>query len=343
MEIDQFIAENQSTWQRLEQLAARVRSRTTRIKPGELDELLGLYDIVSVHLSQARARYDDTVLTDGLSRSLGSARAAIYGSPGRGNRPIRTFFSVALPAAIYQTRRAIAVAALLTLVPAVGIGVWLSGSPDVRDAAVDRRTQELISSQSFEGYYSSNPAQAWVFELFTHNIEVTLLTFGLGALGAVGGIAILVQNAFSIGTMAAVMHAAGKGELFWGLIVPHGLLEMSSVVMGAGAGLAIAWAVVVPGDRTRAVALRETGMRSAVVMLGAMVCLVGSAIVEAFVTPSGLPTAVRLAIGVSLLGALVTFGAVRGRRMSRAGASGTFGDLDPSSMEALETALQTTA
>lgn len=343
MEIDQFIAENQPTWRRLEQLANRARSRTTRIKPAEIDELLGLYDVVSVHLSQARARYDDTVLTDGLSRSLGTARAAIYGAPSRGVHPTRTFFAVALPAAIYQTRRAIAVAALLTLVPAVGIGVWLSGSPDVRDATVDRQTQELISSGSFQGYYASNPAQAWVFELFTHNIEVTLLTFGLGALGAVGGVAILVQNAFSIGTMAAVMHAAGKGELFWGLVIPHGLLEMSSVVMGAGAGLAIAWAVIVPGDRTRSAALRDTGMRSAVVMLGAMVCLVGSAIVEAFVTPSGLPTATRVTIGVVLFGGLVAFGAIRGRRVSRAGASGTFADLDPQSMLALETALHPAA
>ena len=293
MEIDQFIAENQPVWQRLDQLAGRARRRTGRIRPEEIDELLALYDTVSVHLSQARARYDDTVLTDGLSRSLGAARAVMRGPDRTGRHSLRAFFSVALPAAIYQTRRAIAIAALLVLVPAVGVGVWLTNSSDIRDATVDTATQRLVATQDFEGYYSSNPAQAWVFELFTHNIEVALLAFGLGVLGAVGGVAVLVQQGLSIGTMAAVMHAAGRGKLFWTLLIPHGLLELGAVYMGAGVGLAIIWAVIAPGDRSRAEAIRVSGMRSAVVMLGAMLCLVASAAVEAFVTPSGLPPAAR--------------------------------------------------
>ncbi len=328
MEIDQFIAENQPVWRRLEDVSRRTSSRAKRVGPNEIDELLGLYDVVSVHLSQARARYDDTVLTDGLSRSLGEARAAIYGSRAGSGRPIRTFFSVALPAAMFQTRRAILLAALVTLVPAVIVGVWLAHSPDVRNAEIPAELQKVIANDEFEHYYSSKPAQQWVFELFTHNIEVAVMAFGLGAAGAVGAIALLGKQGQSVGTMAAVLHSAGRGELFWGLILPHGLLELSAVFMSGGAGLAIAWAVIVPGDRSRSESLRLAGMRSSVVMLGAMCCLVCSAIIEAFVTPSELPIAVRVGIGVVTFTALLTYGLGLGSRVTRNGATGTFADLD---------------
>lgn len=334
MEIDQFIADNLLHWQRLEALASKGRRRGSTLGPAEADELLALYDTVSGHLSVARTHFDDQTLNDALSQLLGFARGLIYRPKPRRRNGLWIFVSVVFPAAAWHTKRFILIAALVMLVPAAATGFWLANSDEVRNATIDPSLQRLLSGGEFEDYYSSNPAEAWAFELFTHNIEVTALAFAGGAVFVVGSWLILFDNGLNLGTSAAVMHAAGKGPLFWGLIIPHGLLELSSIFLGAGAGMAIGWAIIAPGDRSRADAIAETGMRSAVVMLGAMLCLVVAGFTEAFVTPSGLPTSARVAVGVAWFVGLLCWVLVAGPRAVARGATGTFRDLADRSLDA---------
>ena len=39
-----------------------------------------------------------------------------------------------------------------------------------------------------------------------------------------------------------------RGGLFWGLILPHGLLELTAVFVAGGVGLRLFWSWVEPGD-----------------------------------------------------------------------------------------------
>ena len=327
VEIDQFIADHQHEWQRLETLARSGRRRRSKLSPEQADELLELYDVVSAHLSTARTHFDDQTLNDALSQLLGFARGLIYRPRRRPRNGLWTFLAVIFPAAAWQTRRFVVLAAVVMLAPAVATGAWLTGNAEVRNSTIDPRLQEILADRGFEDYYSSEPAEAWAFELFTHNIEVTALAFAAGAVLVLGAWVLLFQNGLAIGTTAAVMYSAGKGSLFWGLVVPHGLLELSSIFLGAGAGMAIGWAIIAPGDRSRAEAISATGMRSAVVMLGAMLCLVVAGATEAFVTPSGLPTGARVGVGVAWFVGLVAWVVVAGSRAVALGATGTFRDL----------------
>ncbi len=58
-----------------------------------------------------------------------------------------------------------------------------------------------------------------------------------------------------IGVVAGVGVAAGNGEALVELIVPHGVLELSCIVVSGAAGLRIGWAIVDPGRRPRGQAL----------------------------------------------------------------------------------------
>ena len=223
MEIDQFIADHQLEWQRLETLARSGRRRRSKLSPEQADELLELYDVVSAHLSTARTHFDDQTLNDALSQLLGFARGLIYRPRRRPRNGLWTFLSVIFPAAAWQTRRFVVLAAVVMLAPAVATGAWLTDNAEVRNSTIDPQLQEILADRGFEDYYSSEPAEAWAFELFTHNIQVAVLSFGGGALGGIGGVLLLVSNGANLGVSAAVMHAYDKGALFWGLITPHGL------------------------------------------------------------------------------------------------------------------------
>lgn len=322
MDIDRYIQRNEPTWRRLADLS-RVGSRDARrLSDDEVAELVALYQRVSAHLSHARSRYRDPELNARLSGVLGEARVVIYRRRGSALASVGRFFSETFPAAVWGSRRYIAAAAVLFFVPALGMGLFMSVSPTALDAAVPPELQELIAEEEFADYYSSDAAQNFAGTVTINNIQVAFLAFALGVVPLVGTSWVLALNGLNVGVMAAVMHRAGEGAQFWGLILPHGLLEISAIVVAGAAGLRLSWALVAPGDQTRAAAFREAGLRAVVIVMGLALCFVAAGFIEGFVTPSGLPTALRIGVGVAALSLFVAAVVLLGSRAERKGLTG---------------------
>ena len=69
----------------------------------------------------------------------------------------------------------------------------------------------------------------------------------------------LWQNALNVGVAGGLMAANGKLGLFFGLILPHGLLELTAVFVAAGRRLRLGWTVSTPA---RAGAARRSPRRA---------------------------------------------------------------------------------
>jgi len=326
VDIDRYMQRNDPAWRRLEELSRRASRNVGGLSDDEITELLSLYQRVSAQLSHARTQYGDPDLNARLSQVLGEARNVIYRRRGRPWRVAGRFLTETFPAAVWHSRRFVAVAALCFLVPAVGMGVWLANSPGVLDAAVPTELQALIAEEEFESYYSSDAAQNFAGSVTLNNIQVAFLAFALGVVPLVGPAWILAFNGLNVGVMAAVMHRAGEGPLFWGLILPHGLLEILAILIAGAAGLRLSWSLVAPADRTRSQAFREEGMRAVVIVMGLVMCFVVAGFVEGFVTPSGLPTALRIAVGASVLAGFACYIVLLGARAERKGLTGLLGE-----------------
>ena len=145
------------------------------------------------------------------------------------------------------------------------------------------------------------------FEAFAGGI-----TFGLLTLVA------LIVNGANLGDAAGLFYAAHHPGEFWGLVAPHGLLELSSVVLAGGAGLRMGWALISPGDRPRSAALAAEARGSVVLVLGTVLTLAVSGVIEGFVTGSALPTAVRVGIGAAIELAFLSWVVLCGRSARRA-------------------------
>ena len=92
MDIDRFIARNQASWARLAELTGRARRGVGNLGPGELDELVQLYQRTSTHLSYVRTYHDDAALTARLTtrggrRERRRLRASSAHPPGRWRLP----------------------------------------------------------------------------------------------------------------------------------------------------------------------------------------------------------------------------------------------------------------
>jgi uncharacterized membrane protein SpoIIM required for sporulation len=299
VDIDAFVAANQGAWARLQELTRTARRMST-VTPEELDELTSLYQRCGAHLTHARVAYAaDSALVSRLTLLVGDTHAVLYGQrEGEVARTVAEFVTVTFPAAIFSLRRFIVVAALLTLVPWAVLQVWLSISPEAFELSAPDAAREAYINEDFESYYSSQPSQNFATQVFLNNIRVAFLAFAAGILLCVVTAAILVTNGANGGAAGGLFTHVGQADKFWGLILPHGLLEISAVIVAGAAGLRIGWTLIDPGDRTRRSALTEEARRAGNVLVGLVAAFLLAALVEGFVTGRPWSTWVRVGIGV---------------------------------------------
>jgi uncharacterized membrane protein SpoIIM required for sporulation len=321
VDIDAFVAAHAPTWARLERLVQRA-GRPRRCDGAELDELVDLYQRTATHLSVIRTSSPDPILVDRLSALTIRARSVVAGGRVRGWREVGRFFTTTFPAAVYRSRRWAIGAAVFTIVVATAFGVWIATHPEVqRQIASPAEVKQLVE-HDFADYYSSAPAASFGAKVFFNNAWVAALAFVVGIAVAVPTVFVLFENAANVGVAAGLMAAHHKLGLFFGLILPHGMLELTSIFVAAGVGMRIGWTVIDPGDRRRADAIAEEGRAAVAVILGLVCTFLVAGFTEAFVTPSGLPTWARIAWGVTIEVAFIAYVTVFGRRAARAGETG---------------------
>lgn len=326
MDLDRFLATNQPLWDRLGVLAAKGSRGASRLSASEIDELVRLYQRTSSHLSYVRTYYRDPALTARLTGLVATAGAIVYGTRPKSLRAFGRFFTRTFPGALWHNRRFVAVAALLFYLPAIAVGAWLANSDKAVEAVGPPALREAYLNEDFESYYSSKPASEFAAQVTTNNIQVGFLVFAGGVFLCVPTAILLVFNGANLGVPAGLFAAAGQSGKFYGLILPHGLLELTAVVIAGSAGLRLGWSLIDPGDRPRRVALIEEGRRSVVLVLGLVVTFVVAGLIEGFVTGSPLPTFARVGIGVLVEIAFVLYVVVLGREAADRGITGLFGE-----------------
>ncbi len=325
MDVDRFIASNQASWTRLDELT-RLPKRS--LTPPQVDELVRLYQRTSAHLSHVQTEWADPALVARLTRLVANAAGLLYSTRARSAAGVGRFFTTSFPAAVWHVRRFVVAAALLLLVPAAVMGTWLASSEEALQASGPDAVRAAYVAEDFESYYSSAPAGQFATQVTVNNIQVSILAFAAGALLCVVTAYLLITNGANVGLAAGMFAAAGEQPKFWGLILPHGVLELSAVIVAGAAGLSIGWAIVAPGDRVRSVALADEGRRAAAIVLGLMLAFIVAGTIEGFVTPSSLPTAARVGVGMAAGVAFWTYVVTLGRRAAAAGYTGAIGEHD---------------
>jgi uncharacterized membrane protein SpoIIM required for sporulation len=328
VDIDRYIARNEPTWARLADLTGRARSKVASLSPAELDELIQLYQRTSAQLSYARTYFHDQALTTRLTRLVADATGVIYGKRARRSRTIRTFFAITFPAALWDCRRFILVAVALFFVPAILVGTWLVHDQKALDASATPAERKEYVDERFEQYYSDQPHALFFTQVTTNNIMVSFLAFAGGAAGCVFGAYLLMLNGLGLGQAGAWMITEGDALRFFGLIVPHGLLELSAICIAGGTGLRVGWTLIAPGDRPRADAVADQGRRAITVVIGLITMFIAAGTIEGFVTGGGLPPALRVAVGVAAWVAFVTYLVVQGRAAAARGFTGAMGEVE---------------
>ncbi|KKC04208.1 stage II sporulation protein M [Mycobacterium nebraskense] len=322
MDVDAFVLAHRGTWDRLDRLVGRRRS----LSGAEVDELVELYQRVSTHLSMLRSASSDSLLIGRLSSLVARARSVVTGAHAPLSSTFARFWTVSFPVVAYRSWRWWLGTAVAFYAVAVVIAFWVVGNPEVQSALGTPSDIEQLVNHDIASYYSEHPAAAFALQIWVNNSWVAAQCIALSVLLGLPIPILLFQNAANLGLISGLMFQAGKGGVLLGLLIPHGLLELTAVFLAGAAGMRLGWSVISPGDRPRGQVLAEQGRAVVSVAIGLVGVLLVSGLIEALVTPSPLPTFVRVGIGIIAEAAFLTYIVYFGRRAAKAGETGDIED-----------------
>jgi uncharacterized membrane protein SpoIIM required for sporulation len=321
MDVDAFVASRSPQWVRLGQLSRRAR-RPRRMTGPEIDELVQLYQRAATDLSTVRSATPDPALIGRLSRLVADARSSVTGPHGGAWVNAQHFVTVRFPGQLHRLWRWWASVGVVFIAVSLAMGFWIATHRHVQDSLAPPDAVKALVGHDFKSYYSDHPAHDFAFHVWVNNAWVAALSLVSGVFLGIPTVYLMLQNAANAGVDGGYMAAAGRTGEFFGLLLPHGTLELTALFISAGVGLKLGWTVVDPGPRRRTDALAEEGRAAGAVAIGLVGVLAISGILEGFVTPSPLPTWARLAIGIGVWCAFMAYIVVLGGRAVRAGETG---------------------
>ncbi|HLN99362.1 MAG TPA: stage II sporulation protein M [Pyrinomonadaceae bacterium] len=315
MATDRFIEKHKNAWQRLEDLLKLLDgSSLRRLHREEVRELGRIYRRTASDLAIARAESRDPRLINYLNSLVIRAHGRIYQADAQGGSRISAFFARDFPRTFRRTWRYTAVSfgvfALFSVIGFVGTKYDVEFSELVGVPPAFREVYIETKTHWWEDLNEAN--QVGASAIFTHNIQVTIYTFALGALFGVGTLFYLAYNGATIASVLALTYRAGFGNDLLTFMAGHGVIELSCIFIAGGAGLLIGSALVMPGDLSRADALKSRGKEAVRLMMGVAVLLVLAGIIEGFISPAPISPKIKFTIagitGLALYGYLLIAG-----------------------------------
>ena len=147
--------------------------------------------------------------------------------------------------------------------------------------------------------------------LMTHNTKVSIFTMALGMTWGVGTILLLFYNGVILGAVAFDYVLAGQAKFLGGWLLPHGAIEIPSILIAGQAGLLLGRALLAKGARLALRArLRQIAPDLVTLIFGVGLLLVWAGLVEAFLSQYHepvIPYSAKLAFGAIELVLLVLF------------------------------------
>jgi uncharacterized membrane protein SpoIIM required for sporulation len=312
---DRFINQRKNAWQRLEELLKLLdHASLRRLNREEVRELGRIYRRTASDLAIVRAESRDPRLVNYLNSLVIRAHGRIYRADAQGGKKLLQYFMRELPQTFRRTWRYTLVSFLVFMAFATFSFVATRYDPEFSElVGVSPAFREINIETKTHWWESLNESnQEGASKILTNNIMVTIYTFAFGASFGIGTLFYLAFNGANIAAVLALTYHAGFGNELVTFMVAHGVIELTCIFIAGGAGLLVGTALIMPGDLTRADALKTRGMEAVRLMLGVAVLLVIAGIIEGFISPAPIDPRIKYSVaavtGVALYSYLLFVG-----------------------------------
>ncbi|MEM7731508.1 MAG: stage II sporulation protein M [Pseudomonadota bacterium] len=322
-----FREEREADWKRLENLVQEAEAKgVTGLSFMQARDLASLYRQATTSLAIAREISLDKALLAYLEALTARAYLSVYAPQERLGGVFTRFLTTGAPQAMRRSWFFILLGFLC-----MGLGALCGYLLFFEDAdwyhvfmpeglgggRGPGSTTEFLRSVIYEDDPDARGLGAFATFLFSHNTRIAIFVFGLGVFLCLPAIALIFYNGLVFGAFVALHVDRGLGWDIAGWLSIHGVTELSAICIACGAGLQLGFAVLFPGQRTRARALRDAGRDATKLALVAALMLVAAALLEGFGRQLVQDMNTRLLIGWGVGALWVAWFALGGRRASR--------------------------
>jgi len=319
IDLQKFLSEERRHWTELERMLDSIERYPERRQ--ELAELLRfheLYERASADLAKIATFASEPEIRRYLERLVARAYGEIHETrEKRRGLNVWRWFVETFPQAFRRRLAAFWLSLAVTVAGCVFGGVALRIDPEAKLVLMpfeglkgdprDRvRKEESEKKDRLAGNKSTFAA-----ELMTHNTQVAIFTMALGVTWGAGTTIELFYNGVILGAVGVDYVMAGQTRFLMGWLLPHGAVEIPSILLGGQAGFLLAGALIGWGSRkSRGERLREISRDLVTIIGGAGVLLIWAGIIESFLSQYHepvIPYAAKIAFGSAELVALTVF------------------------------------
>ena len=307
-----FIAKNEEHWKALESFNRRVtKGGIRKLDTNDVKEFARLFRLTSHNLAYAKTHFPTSHVLPYLNNVVGVTHNYFYVRESKSIRDIFGYFSRTFPNAVRETWGYWVFAMALFVFGMLFAGFYIANDP--------ARLQEIMPP----GWGNFEPGEVpdfgdgsveWEYTLMTavittNNIAVSINAIVGGLLAGLGTIIILVYNGFIVGGLFGFFHQAGADMVTaYGLVLPHGIIELMAIFLSGGCGLMLAKGLLIPGQFTRRQALTMQAKNVARILPGIVAMLVVAGIIEGYFTPLGIDPVLKLLFaGATFVGLVAYF------------------------------------
>jgi uncharacterized membrane protein SpoIIM required for sporulation len=307
-------------WRRLQELTAKAGHTFRKLSDEELEEFVRLYRQSSADLAFLTTHSSNESVVSYLNEVVGRAYSGLYREPYKpwGQRLVESLEAAA--DTVRRRRWAVLLSIGLFLAAAITTSGLLAYSDDFRafyipsgpmgevfeswkSGRFDQRTDAQSAGMMFF-YASNNP-----FVSIVANAS-SVVSFGVLT------VVMMWQNGSMLGALGYEMSTVGKLDHLLSSVGPHGVTEMGGIFMAGAGGFVLASALIRPGRRSRAEALRVAGRDAFVLVVLSIVMTLLAAPIEGFFSfdpriPGWLKTSVALFTLFGWLAFFIGFGRKR--------------------------------
>ena len=293
-----FVKQNKPRWQEFE----KVVQHQDQAKP---DRLAELFIQVTDDLSFARTHFAESRTTRYLNALASKVHLEIYKNKREDANRFVAFWKYELPAIMYDVRKQLLYAFLIfILAGAIGaVSAWYDNT-FVRlilgDAYVNMTLENIANGKPTNVYAGENEFTMFVM-ITWNNIMVSFMVFVYGVFASVGTGFYLFRNGVMVG--AFITFFAREQQLAQALpvIMLHGTIELSSIVIAAAAGFTMGNSLLFPGTYSRLVSFKSGALKGLKIVMGLLPFFILAGFIESFITRYGFMHAAfkSLIIGLS--------------------------------------------
>jgi uncharacterized membrane protein SpoIIM required for sporulation len=307
--LDRFVTDRENTWAALSRLLAEHTSRRDHLSEDELRWLTRAYRTTAADLATARREFPGHPVVgrlDGLVRhsyGLINRDAAVLDDTDSSDIGAwvgwRAFASRRYWQLIASRPLLLGLCAFFLLAPTILVVAWSRYDPN---RAASLLPAGFTGGRDSPGDLGLSVGRQSVFAsiIATNNIRVSFLAFAAGITAGIGTGYVLITNGLILGAVIGASINAGQGDAVTALIVPHGVLELSIIIVTAAAGMRMGWALVDPGTERRSVSLIREARVAIMIIIGTIPWFIVAGLVEGFYTPAGFGVGPAILVGVSL-------------------------------------------